>query len=195
MKMPARLALISCLAFVVACEDAVSVPPSAPVQRQAPFVAQQANLPPGGGYQPGWATGNPGATSIQAPPPAVTAAASASASPDSHHGGSVSNAQAVVAAMAPGFRRCYNTGLREESLTMTGSTRMTAKIDATGRVASVVPTMNGLSDKVVACVAAVVGAAQFAPPEGGGATVVIPVTFAVADPPQAPAAPPGPTTP
>ena len=35
----------------------------------------------------------------------------------------------------------------------------------------------GLSGTVIGCVAARVSSAQFAPPEGGGATVVIPVTF------------------
>lgn len=72
---------------------------------------------------------------------------------------------------------------------MKGSVRLTAKIDATGHVASVVPAVYGLSVKVAACVTAVVAAAQFAPPEGGGATVVIPVTFVAVDPPQPPAPP------
>ena len=35
----------------------------------------------------------------------------------------------------------------------------------------------GLSGTVVSCVAARVSSAQFAAPEGGGATIVIPVTF------------------
>jgi hypothetical protein len=34
-----------------------------------------------------------------------------------------------------------------------------------------------LSGEVVGCVAARVQSAQFAPPDGGGATIVIPVSF------------------
>ena len=95
-------------------------------------------------------------------------------------GGAVSKAGAVVAGMAAGFRRCYNAGLAEDR-NMKGSVRVTAKIDATGGVVSASPTGSGLSARVVACVVANVLAARFAPPEGGGATVVIPVTFMTKD--------------
>ncbi|MFT3769221.1 MAG: AgmX/PglI C-terminal domain-containing protein [Minicystis sp.] len=91
-------------------------------------------------------------------------------------GGSVSNASAVVAGMAAGFRRCYNKGLQEDP-NMKGSVRVTAKIGPNGEVLSVSPSGSGLSGTVVSCVAARVSSAQFAPPEGGGATIVIPVTF------------------
>jgi hypothetical protein len=92
-------------------------------------------------------------------------------------GGSVANAQAVVAGMAAGFRRCYNKGLAEDP-NMKGSIRITAKIGPNGEVLGASPGGGGgLSGSVVACVAARVASAQFAPPEGGGATIVIPVTF------------------
>ncbi len=92
-------------------------------------------------------------------------------------GGSVANASAVVAGMAAGFRRCYNKGLAEDP-TMKGSIRITAKIGPNGEVLSASPSGGGgLSGTVVSCVAARVASAQFAPPEGGGATVVIPVSF------------------
>lgn len=92
-------------------------------------------------------------------------------------GGSVSNASSVVAGMAAGFRRCYNKGLAEDP-NMKGSVRITAKIGPNGEVLSASPSGGGgLSGTVVSCVAARVSSAQFAPPEGGGATVVIPVTF------------------
>jgi hypothetical protein len=91
-------------------------------------------------------------------------------------GGAVANAGAVVAGMAAGFRRCYNKGLQEDP-NMKGSVRITAKIGPNGEVLSVSPSGSGLSGTVVSCVAARVSSAQFAPPEGGGATVVIPVTF------------------
>lgn len=92
-------------------------------------------------------------------------------------GGSVANASAVVAGMAAGFRRCYNKGLAEDP-NMKGSIRITAKIGPNGEVLSASPSGGGgLSGTVVGCVAARVSSAQFAPPEGGGATIVIPVTF------------------
>jgi hypothetical protein len=92
-------------------------------------------------------------------------------------GGSVSNAQSVVAGMAAGFRRCYNKGLAEDP-NMKGSVKITAKIGPNGEVLSASPSGGGgLSGTVVSCVAARVSSAQFAPPEGGGATIVIPVSF------------------
>jgi hypothetical protein len=92
-------------------------------------------------------------------------------------GGSVANASAVVAGMAAGFRRCYNKGLSEDP-NMKGSVRITAKIGPNGEVLGASPSGGGgLSGTVISCVAARVSSAQFAPPEGGGATVVIPVTF------------------
>jgi hypothetical protein len=91
-------------------------------------------------------------------------------------GGSVANASAVVAGMAAGFRRCYNKGLAEDP-NMKGSVRITAKIGPNGEVLSASPSGSGLSGTVISCVAARVSSAQFAPPDGGGATIVIPVTF------------------
>jgi hypothetical protein len=91
-------------------------------------------------------------------------------------GGSVANASSVVAGMAAGFRRCYNKGLQEDP-NMKGSVRITAKIGPNGEVLSASPSGSGLSGTVISCVAARVSSAQFAPPEGGGATIVIPVTF------------------
>lgn len=91
-------------------------------------------------------------------------------------GGSVGNASAVVAGMAAGFRRCYNKGLQEDPK-MRGSVRITAKIGPNGEVLSASPSGSGLSGTVISCVSARVSSAQFAGPEGGGATIVIPVTF------------------
>lgn len=91
-------------------------------------------------------------------------------------GGAVANASSVVAGMQAGFRRCYQKGLAEDP-NMKGSVRITARIGPNGEVQSVSPSGSGLSGTVVSCVAARVSSATFAPPEGGGATVVIPVTF------------------
>ncbi len=92
-------------------------------------------------------------------------------------GGSVANASAVVAGMAAGFRRCYNRGLQEDP-TMKGSIKITAKIGPNGEVLGASPSGGGgLSGTVVSCVASRVASAQFSPPDGGGATIVIPVSF------------------
>jgi hypothetical protein len=91
--------------------------------------------------------------------------------------GTVADAASVVAGMAPGFRRCYRRGL-EEDATMKGSVRITAKIGVNGEVLGASPSGgSGLSPTVIACVAARVASAQFAPPGNGGATLVIPVSF------------------
>ena len=91
-------------------------------------------------------------------------------------GGAVANAPSVVAGMTAGFRRCYNRGLQEDP-NMKGTVRITARIGPNGEVLSASPSGSGLSGTVMGCVAARVSSAQFAAPEGGGATIVIPVTF------------------
>src|SRR4029079_13113167 len=92
-------------------------------------------------------------------------------------GGNVANASAVVAGMAAGCRRCYNNGLKEDP-NMKGSVRVTARIGPNGEVLSASASGGGgLSGSVVGCVQGRVASASFTPPEGGGATIVIPVTF------------------
>jgi tetratricopeptide (TPR) repeat protein len=92
-------------------------------------------------------------------------------------GGAVGNASAVVAGMAAGFRRCYNQGLQQDSK-MAGSVRVTARVDRGGEVVWAGATVtSGLSEGIASCVVDRVLEATFAPPDGGGATVVIPVTF------------------
>lgn len=91
--------------------------------------------------------------------------------------GNVANAQSVVAGMGAGFRRCYNRGLQTDP-TMKGSVRITARIGPNGEVLSASPSGGGgLSGDVIGCVVARVQSASFAPPDGGGATIVIPVSF------------------
>lgn len=91
-------------------------------------------------------------------------------------GGAVANASSVVAGMQAGFRRCYTRGLQEDP-NMKGSVRITARIGPNGEVVSATSAGSGLSGSVIACVIARVQSAQFAAPEGGGSTVVIPVSF------------------
>jgi hypothetical protein len=69
MEFRSLVALLSCSLLAVACEDAVVKPPSAPVPSQTYFVPQQATLPPGSAYQPGWTGGGAGSTALQPPRP------------------------------------------------------------------------------------------------------------------------------
>src|SRR4029079_17850204 len=106
----------------------------------------------------------PTSPSIAAPPAPITMApAPAPAQP----GGTVGNAQAVVAAMAPGFRRCHVDGLSADPK-LSGKTRVTAKIGPDGAVVSATPSATTLNDKVVACVVASVRAARLLPPDDSG---------------------------
>ena len=65
----------------------------------------------------------------------------------------------------------------DEDPNMRGSVRVTATIAPNGEVRGVSPAASGLSSTMVACVTRVVRGAQFSAPEGGGATLVIPMTF------------------
>ena len=95
-------------------------------------------------------------------------------------GGDILDAGSVVGGMRGGFRACYNRGLIEDP-TMKGSVRITASVGPNGEVKSAVPSVGGgsLSGSVVSCLAARVRSAQFSPPTGGGATLVIPIIFDV----------------
>lgn len=91
--------------------------------------------------------------------------------------GDVSSAQSVIAGMGPSFRRCYNNGLQTNP-NMKGSLRITARIGPNGEVVVANPSGgNGLSKEVIDCVVARFKSARFSPPEGGGATIVVPVSF------------------
>jgi hypothetical protein len=93
-------------------------------------------------------------------------------------GGSVANASRVVAGMRAGFRRCFNAGLSADP-NMSGAIRLTLKIGATGAVADAKATSTGtLSPALVQCIEARARAAQFDPPNGNSATLVIPINFA-----------------
>lgn len=94
-------------------------------------------------------------------------------------GGSVSNADRVVAQMRAGFRACYNRGLANNP-ELHGSVKIVAKVGPNGEVVSATPQGGStLGSDVIDCVVRRVKSAQFDPPSGGGATIVIPVTFAL----------------
>lgn len=91
--------------------------------------------------------------------------------------GEISDAGAVVARAAGGFRACYRKG-QAENPEMEGSFRVTARIGPNGEVSSASPSgVNGLSPTVVSCVTARVQSMQFSPPKSGGATLAIPFVF------------------
>jgi len=91
--------------------------------------------------------------------------------------GNVSNVARVVAGMRAGFRACYNQGLAQNP-DMSGSVRVTAVIGPNGEVRSASAAPSGsISGAVASCIASRVRSSQFDPPEGGTATVVIPVTL------------------
>lgn len=92
-------------------------------------------------------------------------------------GGTVSNASRVVAGMRAGFRACYQRGLNENP-DAEGAIRLTIRVGPGGEVSAVTAVPSGnLPGSVVGCVKARARAAQFDPPEGGSAAVVVPVTF------------------
>lgn len=94
-------------------------------------------------------------------------------------GGSVSNADRAVAGMRAGFRACYNRGLANNP-DLHGSVKIVARVGPNGDVVSATPQGGStLGQDVIDCVVRRVRSAQFDPPSGGGATVVIPVTFAL----------------
>ncbi len=92
-------------------------------------------------------------------------------------GGKVDNAAPVVAGMAAGFRRCYRRGL-PDAPNSAGRVQILTKIGPAGEVLSASPNATGsLSAAVVACLAARVSSAQFAPPSKTPATLTISVVL------------------
>jgi hypothetical protein len=173
-----RHAIPLCAAITLfACGDATP-PAEAPVQgaTQAPDVITI--QPPARSAAPVAATA--GALKTAAAPsssPSAVAALPGSASSQPATGGTVPNAGAVVGSLAPDFRNCYNAALQKDA-NARGNVRITAKVGADGRVVQSSATVRGgLEQEVGDCCALAVDRAQFAPPEGAGATLVIPITF------------------
>jgi len=184
---PPRCA-ITCLVVVglalgAGCDDppaqAPSPPPvqpsAAPVDYTRPWPSQHANSKPFKCGHPDGSTESPNTT----PPPPVSSATPSSAPPVRSE--SVQNAGAVVASFAPSFRRCYNALLRQDR-DAAGGICITAKIGPAGEVVMTTTELhNGLPPSIVDCLVAVVQGASFSPPDGGGATLVIPISFAPDD--------------
>jgi len=92
------------------------------------------------------------------------------------NGGRLPDAGRVVAGMRALLRGCYKRTLDVDP-TARGSVRVTASIAPNGEVRSVQAAGGGLPAEMVSCVSRVVRGAQFSAPEGGGATLVIPMSF------------------
>jgi hypothetical protein len=88
--------------------------------------------------------------------------------------GSLSNAEAVVAGLRPGFRACYTRGL-DKYPDAEGRVRLVLHVGPNGEVTSVDATGGTLPAEIVGCMASRARLAQFTPPEGGSAAVVVPV--------------------
>lgn len=92
-------------------------------------------------------------------------------------GGTVTNADRVVAGMRAGFRACYHRGLASDP-EQRGSLRITAKLDAYGGVINATADRAGhLSQETTDCVLRRVQAATFAAPVGGQVSVIFSITF------------------
>lgn len=91
-------------------------------------------------------------------------------------GGAIANAPTVIVGVATSARRCYLQAVQQGSAAP-GAIEVTATIDPRGAVTSVQQTHTGLTPTLVACIVGHVQSASFAPPEGGGATLVWPMRF------------------
>ncbi|MFO0550187.1 MAG: AgmX/PglI C-terminal domain-containing protein [Polyangiaceae bacterium] len=90
----------------------------------------------------------------------------------------VANANAVVASMAAGFRRCLNQSLKDEPK-IEGKVVVETKVGPNGEVQSAkAKPGSALPKSLVDCVVARVSSGQFSPPEGGSAVLQIPVSLA-----------------
>lgn len=174
-----------------------SVAPTAPVTSTVTSVAS----PTGKGVQHPPARDKPGAvaadggrvwalpvvagTPLAAPAPAMVQAVvapkkdgkrNASVGGSSVSGGTMGNAARVVAGLRAGLRDCY----KRETSDAVGSIRFTLTVGANGAVSNVSAAPSGeLSSGLLACATAHVRGAKFDPPEGGAASIRIPVTFTI----------------
>jgi hypothetical protein len=89
----------------------------------------------------------------------------------------IPSAERTVLSLRPAFRRCYELGLQKDP-TMSGDVTIRARLRATGEVDSAqIVAQNGLSAEVTSCIQRKVATAEFERPEGGSATLDIPVKF------------------
>lgn len=96
--------------------------------------------------------------------------------PPSTVGGTISDADRVVAKLRPRFKKCYQDGLNVNP-TMSGKAVFVAKVGPNGEVSSTdIASNDGLSPQVTACISKVISHAEFTA-NGSAATVRIPVSM------------------
>jgi len=86
----------------------------------------------------------------------------------------VANAAMTVAAMRPGFRACYQAGLRENQ-ELRGGVSLSIHVEQSGTVETVSAHTIGIPLGVVDCMLLRVGAAHFDAPVGGSTSILLPV--------------------
>jgi hypothetical protein len=92
-------------------------------------------------------------------------------------GGTISDAEAVVASLRPRFKACYQRGLAVDP-SLQGCVVLRTFVAPSGTVEkSAVFVREGLTDAVIQCLEGAVQSAKFAPPGGTGSALQIPVTF------------------
>ncbi len=95
--------------------------------------------------------------------------------------GVVPGAAEVVAGMGADFRACFSRQLCDDP-TAAGKLRLTAKIDPLGQVVDVTSELDGtIGPKGVACLESVMKSKLFSPPQGGLATLVVPLNLRPAE--------------
>lgn len=92
---------------------------------------------------------------------------------------------AAVASMRPRFRDCY-AALLSRNRRAHGAVRLTLRIDCQGAVRSALAAAYGIDREAVSCLFRQVALSRFSPPDGGTATIQIPITFIHQDAPDSP---------
>jgi hypothetical protein len=95
---------------------------------------------------------------------------------DSTGAGSVPGVASTVRNMQPGFRACFNIELAKDATYQRDKARLTLKLGAKGEITSV-STSGTTRPSFIRCLEDVARGAKFDPPTGGGATLIIPVSF------------------
>jgi hypothetical protein len=93
--------------------------------------------------------------------------------------GQISNVEKVVSGLKRPFRACFNAELAAHPA-LEATLRYSSRIGADGAVRRVDGRGLDVPASLVECAGRAIFSAQFAPPEGGGATLEIPLTFRLA---------------
>lgn len=102
--------------------------------------------------------------------------ATAAQDPGAPTGDSRSNAARVLAGMSGAFRECYQAALQRDR-DLRGHVKLTIRVGASGEVERTRALSVGLPVDTVDCVLDAAAARRFDPPDGGSATINVPVTF------------------